>query len=64
MKPGNLVKYKMSFDDSIGIVMDIKDKPWSTDTLATSDPHALVMYPNERPQWEMVRFLEVISEVP
>ena len=64
MKPGNLVKYKMSFDDSIGIVMDIKDKSWATDTLATSEPHALVKYPSQLPKWEMVRFLEVISEVP
>jgi hypothetical protein len=61
MKPGTLVKNKLSFDDSIGIVMDVKDKSWAADTLANSDPHALVKYPNERPRWELAKFLEVIS---
>lgn len=62
MKPGTLVKNKLSFNDSIGIVMDVKDKSWATDTLANSDPHALVKYPNESPRWELAKFLEVISE--
>jgi len=65
MKPGSLVKSKISFDDNnIGIVMDVKDKSWATDTLANSDPHALVKYPSERPRWELIKFLEVLSEVP
>ena len=61
MKLGDLVKYKMSFDDSIGIVIEVQDKSWATDTLANSDPHALVKYPNTPPTWELVQFLEKIN---
>jgi len=65
MKRGDLVKNKISFEnDNIGIVMDIKDKSWATDTLANNDPHALVKYPNKLPKWELLEFLEVIGELP
>tara|TARA_Y100000310_G_scaffold26526_1_gene25329 strand:- start:209 stop:412 length:204 start_codon:yes stop_codon:yes gene_type:complete len=66
MKPGDLVKNKILFDgNNIGIVMDVhRDKLWVTDTLSKKDPHALVKYPNKKPTWELIEFLEVISELP
>ena len=66
MKPGDLVKNKILFDgNNIGVVMDVhRDKLWVTDTLYKKDPHALVKYPNKRPIWELMGFLEVISELP
>ena len=65
MKPGSLVKNKILLDDNnIGIVMDVKDKLWATDTLAKQNPHALVKYPNKPPTWELLDLLEVLCEVP
>ena len=66
MKPGDLVKNKILFDgNNIGVVMDVhRDKLWVTDTLSKKDTHALVKYPNKKPTWELIEFLEVISELP